>query len=630
MASATSTSESIPASVDDLFSQQPDHVKQIGLAMHALLSTTDIVSDNVIEPASLNWNVEQKTQFKQFVSQFRALPAAQQNHAPLLLKWMARTEYGLSEFQAAERDFHQLAELNQDPSEKAHAFYQAYRAALERPHLGDAFKELQAAWILQPDRYAPIPLDQFDPDRIVAHDALGLTFRCVAKKNQSQVLVRTVDSSLLDRGLAMVFQDLKILSDLQHPGLTPILGVAHATAACPSPIIVSGYAEWISLEQYVQRYGPLSAKDSMMVGRLAVEAMQAAHQAGVLHRAICPNHLLLNKSPEGWQVRLIQFGMALREDMLSLSAKNPAQLMRTAQGRWLAHCLDYASPEQQGQIAQELKPSCDVYSWAKTICFAAFGTPHPAAQHWQKLKPEWAELLNQCCQREPQHRPADFSVVLEQMPIWSSAPEASIPLTAPLPVGAAQVTTPKLASGMPVRRRLTPIEELKLRIRQLTIFYGLIALGVVAVAGLIYFIFFYKPFTPPLKIVPVAGRLMLDGQGVAQAKLVFKHENPELPDAKATTNDEGFFVLSTLLPNDGAYPGKYRVLVTKADPEKPRVIPGLPSGDPNNPTMRPNPFAGFSEVHSNYGNLNLTPLRSIQIPDEGHHQLILHLNLLGR
>lgn len=616
--------------IDQLLQQQPESVRKIGLALQALLNELQADAGPKVELAQLRFSPEQKAHFKQLVAQFRALPFTQQNAFPNLIQWIALIELGLGEFQAAERDFHQLAELTPALEQKADAHFQAYLAALERPHLGDAFKELKHAYTNHPERCAPIPLDQFEPDRILLHDAFGVTFRCIAKKAQRVVQIRRLDDRLLDRGLAAIWHDLKQLAEVKHEGIAEILSLGFLDPECQKPYIVSAYDDWLSLEAYVQRYGPLQPRDVQQIALKSAEALATAHQHNILHRAVCPSFITIQKSPTGWQAQLAHFGMAIQKDELQASTKNPAQLMRTAQGRWIAHWLDYAAPEQHGQAAGAVSNASDIFAWAKTMCFALFGTPHPAAQHWQKIKPEWAELLNSCLAPNPHNRPSSFAAIIQLLQSWQASQANAGPIPSAPPPGVAPMTTPKLSSGMPIRRRLTPIEELKLRIRQLTIFYGLIALGITALVALCYFVFFYQPATVHPQIVKVKGRVMLEGKGVAKAKIIFKNDNPELPDATAVADDDGYYVLTTLLPSDGAYVGRYRVLITKDNPDKARVIPALPSGDPNNPTYRPNPFAGFEEVHPNYGQINTTPLRGINIPEEGHNNLILQLNLLGR
>jgi hypothetical protein len=73
---------------------------------------------------------------------------------------------------------------------------------------------------------------------------------------------------------------------------------------------------------------------------------------------------------------------------------------------------------------------------------------------------------------------------------------------------------------------------------------------------------------------PVQGTVKLDGQPLAGASVLFIAEDPAGRNATGFTDPSGTFRLSTYEPNDGALPGKYKVVVqppTPAAPDAPRT-----------------------------------------------------------
>lgn len=77
-----------------------------------------------------------------------------------------------------------------------------------------------------------------------------------------------------------------------------------------------------------------------------------------------------------------------------------------------------------------------------------------------------------------------------------------------------------------------------------------------------------------LRTLPTTGRVMLDGQPVSQATVIFRNDAvPTSPSA--LTSDDGSFKLQTYKPKDGAPVGTYAVSIAKttetqslpADPE---------------------------------------------------------------
>ena len=63
--------------------------------------------------------------------------------------------------------------------------------------------------------------------------------------------------------------------------------------------------------------------------------------------------------------------------------------------------------------------------------------------------------------------------------------------------------------------------------------------------------------------VPVSGRVVLGGEAVGDALVVFYPVAPNVAAAQATTDGNGEFHLTSFEPADGAQPGKYVVVITK-------------------------------------------------------------------
>lgn len=73
----------------------------------------------------------------------------------------------------------------------------------------------------------------------------------------------------------------------------------------------------------------------------------------------------------------------------------------------------------------------------------------------------------------------------------------------------------------------------------------------------------------PHKVVPVSGRVMKDGQGLANAKVLFQPETKPGATASdssvAKTDSNGAFVLKTTAGKDGAVWGKHVVRITTGE-----------------------------------------------------------------
>src|SRR5207245_559106 len=183
--------------------------------------------------------------------------------------------------------------------------------------------------------------------------------------------------------------------------------------------LVMEYFEGENLEEWVRHHGVLPVPAAIEVGRQVADALRAAHAHGILHRDVKPANLLLRQAREPggsstrWQVKLIDFGLALKQDWLTCTLPGQG---RTVVGCSVAGTLEYAAPEQLGRLAGvRVGPPADVYGFARSLCFALFETAEPTFQDWQKIPPALAELLGHCLARTPDRRPSNFDAVLEAL-----------------------------------------------------------------------------------------------------------------------------------------------------------------------------------------------------------------------
>jgi uracil-DNA glycosylase family 4 len=393
---------------------------------------------------------------KQLVIRYRQLAEDSRQELPALLNAISKLEVAAGDFQAAQKDFAAVAQLVGDPKAQAEAHANAYHTALERRDWPTALVELREAIRLDRARFAPFPVEKFQPQRILGAGGFGVAFLCKHKYLNAEVVVKTLLGDDLDRGIDQVFAEAQTLRQLDHPAIIRLQDCGFASPNESKPYLVMDYFEGATLEEQA-RQAPLSTEEVVSVAQQVASGLQAAHSKSILHRDVKPANLLVRKPVAGsaWQVKLIDFGLALRrtgrETMLATSA--------TLTGSSIAGTLDYAAPEQMGKLhGVSVGPTSDVYGFARTCCYALFQTPQPLLRHWRSIPAELAELLESCLEEKPDHRPRDFQTVLERL--TALAPPAAKPrgqkvalpvsppeVTAPSPVGAG---SPDPATRMPV------------------------------------------------------------------------------------------------------------------------------------------------------------------------------------
>ncbi|MBO2446897.1 serine/threonine protein kinase [Actinomadura barringtoniae] len=180
---------------------------------------------------------------------------------------------------------------------------------------------------------------------------------------------------LLDRAVAI--KELRLPEDLSEDDRVVFyrrtLREARAPAQLRSPAIVEVYdvvieqgRPWIvmelieapSLEQLIERSGPLTPADAGHIGRQLLSALAVAHKAGIVHRDLKPSNVLL----DGDRVVLTDFGLAYSSGSVSL----------TKTGHFMGSPA-YVAPEVAA--GEKATPQSDLWSLGATLYAAVEGRP---------------------------------------------------------------------------------------------------------------------------------------------------------------------------------------------------------------------------------------------------------------
>jgi hypothetical protein len=162
-------------------------------------------------------------------------------------------------------------------------------------------------------------------------------------------------------GLRLRMQrEARAAARIRHPGVIAVHDVAEVDGR---PLIVMELVDGPSLEDVLRDRGPLDPHEAAGIGAEVMDALAAAHRAGVLHRDVKPGNILLERSG---RVVLTDFGIAMIEDPGDGSTTN---LTRSGE---LVGSLDYLAPERaQGA---DPGPASDVWALGATLFAAVEGS----------------------------------------------------------------------------------------------------------------------------------------------------------------------------------------------------------------------------------------------------------------
>jgi hypothetical protein len=194
------------------------------------------------------------------------------------------------------------------------------------------------------------------------------------------VLPRVVEDAL---ALELFRREVRAAAQLHHPG---IVTAYDAGVARRRHFLVMEYVDGPSLQQLVQSHGPLPVGLACELMRQAAEALQYAHEKGMVHRDIKPANLLVAgpggaPGSPGPILKVIDFGLA-RLHRFGLAS--PEGTIKVEPGTVLG-TLDYNAPEQAENIhAADIRS--DLYSLGCSFYYTLTGqVPFPGGSALQKL-----------------------------------------------------------------------------------------------------------------------------------------------------------------------------------------------------------------------------------------------------
>jgi len=167
----------------------------------------------------------------------------------------------------------------------------------------------------------------------------GVVFEATRLCDRASLVVKTLRPVFAHNPdlVRRVHREAEVTRRVHHPGMVPILDVGHLPDGSPYLIMRRMYAE--SLKHYLRRRGTLDVAEVAVIVQRVAAILHLVHQAGYVHRDIKPEHVLLDRGPQGnLSVSLLDFGVCASD----LASEDEKERER---GRVFG-TPSYVSPEQ--------------------------------------------------------------------------------------------------------------------------------------------------------------------------------------------------------------------------------------------------------------------------------------------
>ncbi|MEK6300516.1 MAG: protein kinase [Acidobacteriota bacterium] len=128
--------------------------------------------------------------------------------------------------------------------------------------------------------------------------------------------------------------------------------------------LVMELVEGRSLREIIKQQGPLTPTAATEIFNQACAALDEAHRQNIIHRDVKPDNIMINTTPNGLSVKVLDFGIAKLRDL----ATTASSLTQTGSVVGTPH---YMSPEQC--LGEELDHRSDIYSLGVVLYEALTG-----------------------------------------------------------------------------------------------------------------------------------------------------------------------------------------------------------------------------------------------------------------
>src|SRR5262245_3979980 len=181
---------------------------------------------------------------------------------------------------------------------------------------------------------------------------MGQVFRARDTRLNRDVALKVLpDAFAADRDrLARFDREAQVLASLNHPNIAHLYGVEEAGA---TRALIMELVSGLTLADRIAA-GPMPLAEALPIARQIAEALEAAHEHGVVHRDLKPANV---KVRDDGVVKVLDFGLAKALDPSSSSADAANSPTFTAIGTEMGMILGtaaYMSPEQaKGKAADK-------------------------------------------------------------------------------------------------------------------------------------------------------------------------------------------------------------------------------------------------------------------------------------
>jgi WD40 repeat protein len=202
-------------------------------------------------------------------------------------------------------------------------------------------------------------LGHYEVLEVVGRGAFGIVLKAFDEALHRVVAIKALTPQLAAVGSARkrFSREARAAAAVSHDHVVPIFAIEEAN---DPPYLVMQFVAGRSLQERIDRTGPLELKEVLRIGMQAAQGLAAAHAQGLVHRDVKPANILLENGVE--RVKITDFGLARAADDASVTASGV-----------IAGTPMYMAPEQARGEAVDQRS--DLFSLGSVLYAMCTGRP---------------------------------------------------------------------------------------------------------------------------------------------------------------------------------------------------------------------------------------------------------------
>jgi serine/threonine protein kinase len=291
-----------------------------------------------------------------------------------------------------------LAEPAVSPGGPDHAVTEGYAATIDRDAGADRTspgaesEDDSLAFLSPPGRPDALGrIGHYEVLEVLGRGGFGIVFRAFDEVLQRVVALKVLAPQMAATSPARkrFLREARSSAQVRHENVVQVYAVEEQ----PLPYLVMEFIPGETLQQRLDRTGPLDVAEVLRIGRQVAEGLAAAHAQGLIHRDVKPANVLIEGGAQQ-RVKLTDFGLARAADDASIS-----------QSGVVAGTPMYMAPEQAK--GETLDHRADLFSLGSVLYAMLSGHPPFRASGTMAV-------LKRVCEDDP--RP--IREVIPEVPDW--------------------------------------------------------------------------------------------------------------------------------------------------------------------------------------------------------------------